>query len=145
MDLQGTYTFDAPVERIWDLLMDTDAVAGCLPGCRGLRPVGEDRYEVELGVAVAAVAGNFTGTVSLEQKVPPRSYTLAVDGTGRQGFVRGRADVALEPDGPRTRVVVTAHADVGGMIARVGQRLLEGVARTTMDRFYACLAARVKS
>jgi carbon monoxide dehydrogenase subunit G len=145
MDLEGAYTFDAPVERIWDLLMDTDAVAGCLPGCRGLRPVGEDRYEVELGVAVAAVAGNFAGTVSLEQKVPPRSYTLAVDGTGRQGFVRGRADVSLEPDGTRTRVVVKAHADVGGTIARVGQRLLEGVARTTMDRFYACLAARVKS
>lgn len=145
MDLEGTYTFDAPVERIWDLLMDTDAVAGCLPGCRGLRPAGEDRYEVELGVAVAAVTGNFTGTVALEQKVPPRSYTLAVDGTGRQGFVRGRADVSLEPDGTRTRVIVKAHADVGGMIARVGQRLLEGVARTTMDRFYACLAARVKS
>ena len=123
MELTGAYTFDAPVEQVWDLLMDTSAVGSCLPGCRGLRPVGEDRYEVELGVAVAAVAGNFTGTVSLAQKVPPRSYTLAVDGTGRQGFVKGRADISLEPDGTRTRVMVKAQADVGGMIARVGQRL----------------------
>lgn len=145
MNLNGAYTFEAPIERVWDLLMDTTAVGSCLPGCRGLRPVGDDRYEVELGVAVAAIAGNFTGTVSLEHKVPPHSYTLAVEGTGRQGFVNGRADIALQPEGQQTRVLVKAQADVGGMIARVGQRLLEGVARTTMDRFYACLAARLGS
>ena len=143
MELTGTYTFSAPVERVWDLLMDTDAVGSCLPGCRGLRPEGEDRYQVELGVAVAAVTGNFTGTVSLEQKVPPRSYTLVVEGAGRQGFVKGRADISLSPAGAETAVLVKAQADVGGIIARVGQRLLEGVARTTMDRFYACLAARL--
>ena len=143
MNLSSTYTFNAPVERVWDLLMDTNVIAACLPGCRGLRPAGADRYEVELSVAVAAVAGNFKGTVSLADKAPPRSYTLHVDGTGRHGFVKGHAAMALDSDGDRTRLQVDAHAEVGGMIARVGQRLLEGVARTTMDRFYACLAGRV--
>ena len=57
--------------------------------------------------------------------------------------MKGHARVELEPDGDRTRVLVTAQADVGGMIARVGQRLLSGVARTTMDRFYACLGKQV--
>ena len=140
MNLSANYLFAAPIQQVWDLLMDPKAVGGCLPGCRGLTPVGEDRYEVELSVAIAAIAGNFKGTVSLENKVPPRSYKLIVEGTGRQGFVKGHANISLEPDGDRTRVQVDAQADAGGMIARVGQRLLEGVARTTMDRFYECLS-----
>ena len=143
MELIATYVFEAPAEKVWTLLQDAGAVGKCLPGCRGLTPVSDDRYEVELGIAVAAISGDFKGTVSLQDKVPPRSYRLNVEGTGRQGFVKGHATIVLEPDGERTRVQVQANADVGGMIARVGQRLLEGVARTTMDRFYACLAKQV--
>ena len=75
-------------------------------------------------MAVAAISGSFKGTVALTDKVPPQSYKLSVEGTGRQGFVKGHARVKLEPDGDRTRVLVAAQADVGGMIARVGQRLL---------------------
>ena len=139
MELNATYSFDAPAEQVWTLLMDPDAVGRCLPGSKGLREVGPDRYEVELGVAVAAIAGNFTGTVAVEEKNAPHSYKLAVDGTGRQGFVKAIARISLQPDGNRTQVHVAAQADVGGMIARVGQRLLEGVARATMDKFYGCL------
>ena len=146
MELSAEYQMPARPERVWNLLMDTDAIGKCLPGARGLHPIGpagSDRYEVELGVAVAAIAGSFKGTVALEDKAPPHSYTLAIDGSGRQGFVKGRARVTLVPDADRTRVQIAAQADVGGMIARVGQRLLEGVARTMMDRFYACLAAQL--
>jgi carbon monoxide dehydrogenase subunit G len=147
MQLTAQYEMPAPVERVWILLMDTDAIGKCLPGARGLHPVGpegSDRYEVELGVTVAAIAGSFKGTVALEDKAPPHSYALAIDSSGRQGFVKGRARVTLVPDGNRTRVQIAAQADVGGMIARVGQRLLEGVARTMMDRFYACLARQLE-
>ena len=145
MELNATYEIHAPSQRVWDLLMDTDAIGRCLPGCKGLKPIGPDRYEVELGVTVAAVAGSFKGTVALEDKVPPDSYTLVVDGSGRQGFIKGRARVRLEPaDNASTRVQIAATADVGGMIARVGQRLLEAVGRTMMDRFYACLAKQVE-
>ncbi len=143
MGLTAEYAIDAPSERVWDLLMDIDAIGRCLPGSRGLRPVGPYDNASELGVTVAAIAGSFKGTVALEDKAPPTSYTLVIDGTGRQGFVKGRARVTLVPDGTRTRVQIAAQADVGGMIARVGQRLLEGVARTMMDRFYACLAKQV--
>jgi carbon monoxide dehydrogenase subunit G len=145
MDLTATYMFEAPVERVWELLMDTDAVGSCLPGCRGLHPIGPDRYEVDLAVAVAAVSGSFKGTVSVADKIAPHSYTLIVDGSGRQGFVKGEARITLEADGDRTRVLVAARADVGGLIARLGQRLLEGVGRMTMDKFYGCLAQRAAS
>jgi carbon monoxide dehydrogenase subunit G len=145
MDLESTYSFDAPLQAVWDLLMDTTAIGACLPGCRGLRPAGEDRYDVELAVAVAAVAGDFKGTVALEDKRPPHEYSLLIDGSGRQGFVKGRARIRLETEGTRTLAHITAHADVGGTMARVGQRLLAGVAKATMDRFYACLASRAAS
>jgi hypothetical protein len=143
MELSATYDIPAPSQRVWDLLMDIDAIGRCLPGCQGLKPIGPDRYEVELGVTVAAIAGSFKGTVAIEDKRPPNSYTLAIEGSGRQGFIKGRARVTLEPDTDSTRVQIAATADVGGMIARVGQRLLEGVARTMMDRFYGCLAKQV--
>jgi uncharacterized protein len=143
MDLAATYEFNAPVEKVWDLLMDTTIVAGCLPGCRGLTPIGEDRYEADLSVAVAAISGDFRGVVAITDKVPQQSYRLVVEGSGRPGFVKGQARVTLVPAGDRTSVQIAAQADVGGMIARVGQRLLEGVARMTMDRFYECLAKKV--
>jgi uncharacterized protein len=144
MELTATYEFHAPVEKVWNLLMDTDRIGNCLPGCRGLKPAGNDRYEVEVGIAIAAVAGNFKGTVALEEKVPPQSYKLVIEGTGRQGFMKGHARVTLAAEDDRTLVNIAAKAEVGGMIARVGQRLLEGVARTTMDRFYNCLAKQAE-
>jgi carbon monoxide dehydrogenase subunit G len=145
MQLNATYTFDTPIDKTWELLMNTEAIGSCLPGCRGLQPVGDDTYSVELGVAVAAISGDFKGSVSLRDKNPPTSYRLIVDGSGRQGFIKGQAEMTLVPDGERTIVRIAADADVGGMIARVGQRLLEGVARTMMDRFYGCLVARAAS
>jgi carbon monoxide dehydrogenase subunit G len=144
MDLEATVVFQAPIERTWDLLMDTGAIAGCLPGCRDLHPIDTDRYDVELDLAISAIAGSFKGTVALEEKDPPRAYTLVVAGSGRQGFVNGRARMTLAPDGDRTAVHIAAHADVGGALARLGQRLIEGVARTLMDRFFACLSKRVR-
>jgi carbon monoxide dehydrogenase subunit G len=143
MELKATYVFDASVAGSWDLLMDTKAIAHCLPGCRELRPTGDDRYEVELTVALAAIAGDFKGTVALKDKMPPDSYTLVVEGSGRQGFVKGHAVVSLEADGDRTLIHVAAQADVGGKIARIGQRMLDGVTRATMKRFYRCLAKQI--
>jgi carbon monoxide dehydrogenase subunit G len=143
MELTASYTFNAPVQTVWDLLMDTNAIARCLPGARGLRPTGVDRYEVDLDVRFAAIAGSFKGTVAIEEKAPPVSYTLGIEGSGRQGFVKGRARVTLAADGDRTRVDIAGRAEAGGMIARLGQRLLEGAARTMMDRFFGCLAQRV--
>jgi carbon monoxide dehydrogenase subunit G len=143
MKLEGSYPFEAPVERVWDLLMDTTAIAACLPGCRELRDLGEDRYQAELVIVVAAITGNYGATVGIEDKLPPSSYRLVVQGSGRSGFVKGLAVVTLQATTAGTTVNVDANADVGGAIARVGQRLLEGVGRTMMNRFFACLGSRL--
>jgi hypothetical protein len=144
VELTATYTFDAAPSAVWDLLMSTDDIAACLPGCRSLQPAGEDKYRAELVVGVAAVSGTFSMSIAIEDKAPPHSYTLVVDGTGRPGFVKGRAAVTLAAEGAGTAVHIAADANVGGLIARVGQRLLEGVARMSMDQFYKCLAGRMK-
>jgi|SRR5688572_22407398 uncharacterized protein len=144
MELNATYVFDTSLTGSWNLLMDTRAIAHCLPGCRELRPAGDDRYEVQLTVGLAAIAGDFKGTVALKDKLPPNSYTLVVEGSGRQGFVKGHAVVTLEADGDRTLIHVAAQADVGGKIARIGQRMLDGVTRATMTRFYHCLAKQIQ-
>jgi uncharacterized protein len=143
MEIKSTYVFDAPVDRVWDLLMDTRAVASCIPGCRELREVGPDRYEADLAVTVAAITGNFAATVAMEDKIPPRSYRLVVQGTGRTGFIRGRAAIALTAAKERTLVEVASDAHVGGAVARVGQRLLEGVGKMMMDGFFECLSAKL--
>jgi carbon monoxide dehydrogenase subunit G len=143
MNINATHSFPAAPPDVWKLLMDPEAIKSCLPGCRELRPVGDDRYHAEMTIGVAAVSGSFAATVALSEQVPPQSYRLSVDATGKPGFVKGSAMIVLSPTPSGTDIQVTASAEVGGLIARVGQRLIEGVAKMTMDRFFGCLAARI--
>jgi uncharacterized protein len=135
--------FAAAPEAVWAVLTDPAVIAGCLPGCSGLEPIGEDRYRAVITLAVAAVSGEYTGTVSMRDKTPPHSYRLVVEGSGKAGFVTGEATIELIAEGAGTTVRVTGAATVGGLIARVGQRLLGSVSKMMMDRFFACLQARL--
>ena len=143
MEIRGTYRFAAPPERVWDLLMNADAIAGCIPGCDRFEPAGEDRYKARLTVALAAVTGTYDGTVVLADKVPGVSYRLTGEGQGRAGFVKGSSAISLQPDGDGTLVDVTAEVQTGGAIARVGQRLIGSVSKMMLDRFFACLQGRL--
>ena len=145
MEINSTYSFPAPPLDVWNLLMDPEAIKSCLPGCRELRPIGDGRYHAELAIGVAAVTGSFTATIALSEQVPPQSYRLSVDATGKPGFAKGSALVVLSPTPSGTDIQVTASAEAGGLIARVGQRLIEGVAKMTMDRFFSCLANRLST
>ena len=143
MDISGSYTFNAPPERVWDLLMDPGSISSCIPGCEGFEPDGEDRYKATLTVALAAITGTYAGTVVLVDKVPPSSYRLLVEGQGRPGFVKGDAAIALRASEGATIVDVSGTVHTGGPIARVGQRLIGSVAKMMQDRFFACLRAKL--
>jgi hypothetical protein len=143
MDVSGSYTFAAPPEAVWKLLIDPEVIASCLPGCDGLEPLGDDKYRAALTLAVAAVSGSYTGTVSMLDKNPPHSYRLVVEGAGKPGFVNGEATIELVAEGAGTTVRVNGRGQVGGLIARVGQRLLGSVSKMMMDRFFACLQGKV--
>jgi carbon monoxide dehydrogenase subunit G len=143
MDVNGSYSFAAPPDAVWKALTDPEVIAGCLPGCDRLEPIGDDKYRAAMTLAVAAVSGNYTGTVSMLDKNPPHSYRLVIDGSGKPGFVNGEATIELIEDDDGTTVRVTGRGNVGGVIARVGQRLLGSVSKMMMDRFFACLQNRL--
>jgi carbon monoxide dehydrogenase subunit G len=145
MDIFGSYTFNAPPDRVWDLLMDPNAISSCIPGCDKFEPDGEDRYNVTLTIAMAAITGSYQGTVTLTDKTPHQSYKLVMEGQGRPGFVKGTSVIALRPDGQATAVDVSGAVHTGGPIARLGQRLIGGIAKMTMDRFFACLGAKLEA
>jgi len=144
MEITDTHRFAATPEEVWAVLMDPDAIKACLRGCRELRPLGDNRYRADISIGVGAVSGTFSATVTLSDQSPPNSYRISVDATGAPGFARGSADVLLKRVESGTDVEVKASAEVGGLIARVGQRLVEGVARMTIAGFFSCLAGRLR-
>ena len=143
MDIRGSYQFDAPPQQVWDLLVDTDAVAACLPGCESLVPIGENTYRAALTMGIAAITGRYEGTIKMKDLEPPVSYQLVVEGRGKQGFVTGGGDISLTAADGGTQVSVAGTVQVGGTIARVGQRLLGSVSKMMMDRFFTCLRKRL--
>jgi uncharacterized protein len=143
MEISGSYTFNAPPDRVWALLMDPAVLASCIPGCDRFEPDGVDRYNVTLTVGLAAITGTYNGTVVLTDMMPNTSYRLVVEGQGRPGFVKGSSAIVLRAEGAATAVDVSATVQTGGPIARVGQRLIGGVAKMMMDRFFECLKSKL--
>jgi carbon monoxide dehydrogenase subunit G len=143
MDITGSYTFAAPPERVWDVLMDPAVISSCIPGCDRFEPDGEDRYKVTLTVGLAAITGTYEGTVVIAERAPTSSYRLMVDGQGKAGFVKGNVVIALRADGAATIVDVQGTVQTGGPIARLGQRLIGGVSKMMQDKFFACLQGKL--
>ena len=117
--------------------------SSCIPGCDSFEPDGDSRYQVRLTVAMAAITGTYDGTVTLTDQVPPTSYRLVAEGKGRAGFLNGSSDIRLRADGGSTIVDVTGTVQTGGPIARLGQRLIGGVSKMMLDRFFGCLQSKL--
>jgi carbon monoxide dehydrogenase subunit G len=145
MEISGSYSFDAAQDRVWALLMDPAVLSSCIPGCERFEPDGDDRYRVTLTVGLAAITGTYNGTVVLTDMVPEKSYGLVVEGQGRPGFVKGSSAIVLRAEGATTVVDATATVQTGGPIARLGQRLVGGVAKMMLDRFFQCLQSKLVS
>ncbi len=143
MDISGSYTFNAPPDRLWSVLMDPAVISSCIPGCERLEPDGEDRYRARLHVGLSAITGTYDGTVVISEKAPPTSYRLTVEGQGKPGFVKGSAVITLRADGTTTIVEVGGTVQTGGPIARLGQRLIASVSKMMQDRFFTCLQSKL--
>jgi len=143
IEIARRYPFEAPPDRVWQLLMDTAALAACIPGCESLDPdpATPNRYSIRLSIKLAAVMGRYDGSVQLVDLVPMRSYVLLAEGRGRPGFVKGKAAIELSAEGDATVLTVAGDVQTGGAIARVGQRLITSAARLMMDRFFKRLRA----
>ena len=144
MKVEGAYSFPAPPQKVWELLLNPESLQSCIPGCESLTVAGPDRWDATMKVGVAAVRGTYKGKVAIVDKQEPSTYTLQVEGSGGPGFVKGTARVALTPEGEGTRVAVDGDGQVGGPVAGVGQRMLGGVAKMLMNQFFECLKGRLK-
>lgn len=143
MDVTGSYTFNAPRDRVWDLMLDPAAIAACIPGCEALEPDGDNRYKAKITIGMAAITGTYEGTVVISDKVEKESYRLEVEGQGRPGFVKGGAAITLRADGGTTVVDVAGTVQTGGAIARLGQRLIGSAAKMMQDRFFSCMQSKL--
>lgn len=143
MKVDGAFSFPAPPERVWALLMDPENLRSCIPGCESLTETEPDHWDAVLKVGVASIRGTYKSKVAITDKNEPTSYSLRVEGSGGPGFVKGVANISLVAEGEGTRVTVDGDGQVGGTVAGVGQRMLGGVARMLMTQFFECLKTKV--
>ena len=144
MQLSGAYTFNAPVAKVWTALTDPKALSNCIPGCQSMDSTGDNQYKAIVTFSLGPISGRYDATITMSEMSPPKSFRLSVQAKGLMGFADGHADITLEETGGETRVTVDADSQVGGAAARVGQRLMGSVAKTTMDGFFSCLQEQVE-
>lgn len=140
MEMTSSRTIPAPVETVWKALNDPATLKACIPGCETIEPDGENAYRIALAARVGPVAAKFTGRLQLADIEPPHGYTLSFDGQGgAAGFANGEARVSLAPaeNGAATVLSYTVKAQVGGKIAQIGSRLVDGAAQKLADDFFA--------
>lgn len=144
MEMSGERRIALAQPKVWDALNDPEILKACIPGCDSIEKVSDTEYKVGITAAVGPVKARFAGKLQLKDLNPPNSYALAFDGTGgAAGFGKGGATVALTPDGEGTLLRYAANAQVGGKLAQVGSRLIDGVARKMADDFFTRFNARV--
>ncbi|MCZ6905212.1 MAG: carbon monoxide dehydrogenase subunit G [Acidobacteria bacterium] len=145
MTLNGSYRISAPRQAVWAALMDPEVLKKCLPGCEKLDPVGPDAYRAHMKVGIAAIKGSYQGSVSIHEKVAPEKFRMVVEGKGAPGFLRGEGSFELVEEGSETLLRYQGTAQVGGMIAGVGQRLVQGAARMVVRKFFEALSSHLAS
>ena len=137
MDLTGEYRIPATREKVWAALNDDEVLKQCIDGCQELKKESDTEFSARVTAKVGPVKAKFSGKVTLSELDPPNGYTISGEGQGGvAGFAKGGATVKLTEDGADTILNYSAKAEVGGKLASVGSRLIEGVAKKTADDFF---------
>jgi carbon monoxide dehydrogenase subunit G len=138
MDMTGEYRIPASRETVWAALNDPDVLRASIPGCQSLDKVSDNEFAARVVAKVGPVKSTFNGHVTLTNINAPESYTISGEGKGgAAGFAKGGADVRLTQEGDETLLSYTAKADVGGKLAQLGSRLIDGTAKKMADEFFA--------
>lgn len=144
MEFTGRYVIAAPPQRVWDGINDPAVLKACIPGCEQLDKLSPTEFIATAKIKVGPVSATFKGKVTLSDMDPPRRCVLAGEGQGGvAGFAKGNAEVILTPEGDSTVLAYTAKASVGGKLAQIGQRLIDGAARQIADDFFKRFAGQI--
>jgi carbon monoxide dehydrogenase subunit G len=139
--IDGKKTVEKPPEEVWRMLTDPAALRQTIPGCEELVPTGLNKFRIALRLGVGFVKGRFAGEAELKDIEEGRNYTLEVHAKGTLGFIEGKTHVRLERIGERrTEVHYESEGHVGGIVASVGSRFFEEIARTFTEEFFERLA-----
>ena len=144
MKIGGSYTVPIDRQLAYTKLQDPEILARCMPGCDHLDKIGDDEYEMKMKVVISSVQGLFGGKVRLADQSPPDSFRLLVEGSGKVGFLKGEGMLTLAPVDASTEVKYEGDVQVGGMIAGVGQRLLDVTAKLIIKKFFEKFTAAVE-
>jgi len=137
MEMTGEQLIPLSQAETWKALNDPAVLKDCVPGCESIERTGDNEYEVVLTAKVGPVSAKFKGKMTVTDADPPRQYTLLFEGQGGvAGFAKGEATVTLIPEGKGTRLTYIAKASVGGKLAQVGARLIDGVAKQLAGKFF---------
>lgn len=145
MKVEGTYTLPAPRQKVWALLNDPKVLARATPGVKQLDPAGADTYKATIELGIGPVKGTYAGQVSIADKVPPERMRLVVEGGGKAGTIRASGELQLSDQGSATLVTYSGDAQVTGLIASVGHRLIGGVAKQMAVEFFKALERELRS
>ena len=143
MKLEGSYKVPARREVVFKNLLNPDVLARALPGCEKLVPNPDGSYSAELKMGIAMVKGTYRGRVEILDPAPPEHFRMKVDGQGSGGFLKGEGTLTLSEEGAETLISYSGEAQVGGLIASVGQRMILSAARQIVDKFFQAFAKQL--
>ena len=137
MDMQGARQLAITQQQAWDALNDPNVLKACIPGCDKVEPTGENQYAIGMALKIGPVSAKFSGKINLSDINPPASYKINFEGQGGPaGFGKGDSAVTLTPNADGCELAYTVHASVGGKIAQLGQRLIDGAAKMMAEDFF---------
>ena len=141
MKLEGTHQLNAPRERVYQCLVDPEVLQRCIPGCERLEKTAENTFAATIRAGVGSIKGVFNGTARLQDLREPEHLRIVVDGKGSPGFLKGSGDLNLESAENGTKIAYSGDVQVGGTIASVGQRMIQGTAKMMATQFFTSLGA----
>lgn len=144
MTMNGEYQLAVPRETVWAKLNDTEILKACIPGCEQFDKLSDTEFQAVSTTKIGPVKARFKGKVTLSDLDPPNGYKISGQGDGGvAGFAKGGATVKLEPKEGGTLLSYTVEAHIGGKLAQLGQRLINGAAKKMADEFFKKFAAAV--
>ena len=145
MKIEGKHLIHAPRERVYEALVDPVVLQRIIPGCEQLEKTGDNTFAATMRTGVGSIKGLFNGNVRLENLRPPEHFRMIVDGKGAPGFLKGSGDLDLQTEGETTTVSYTGDVQVGGTIASVGQRMIQGTVKMMATQFFTALEAEAQA
>jgi uncharacterized protein len=146
MTMSGEYQLPAPREDVWQKLNDPEVLKSCIPGCEELEKLSDTEFRAVATTKIGPVKARFKGKVRLTDLDPPNGYRISGEGDGGvAGFAKGGATVALAPKDGGTLLTYNVEAQIGGKLAQLGQRLVNGAAKKVADDFFQRFVAAVSA